>query len=80
MNVRIVRSSCEDFPCCGHGPPPMGDDGGCPVEYENVDTGETWQQWPCASCRAPLPTNSPSALCVGCLERSRDDSFWDQET
>ena len=22
--------TCEDYPCCGHGPPPMGDGGGCP--------------------------------------------------
>ncbi len=47
---------CEDYPCCGHGPPPQGDGGGCPHADGSFD----------CSCGARLPVNSPSALCVRC--------------
>lgn len=34
---------CEDYPCCGHGPPPLGDGGGCP-------TRTTRPGGPCTDC------------------------------
>ncbi len=79
MRVRMVSERCEDYPCCGHGPQPLGDDGGCPIVFENMDTKETWEQWPCASCGRPLPQGNKSALCDACLERSLEDSFWEQD-
>ncbi len=69
--VRIVSSRCEDYPCCGHGPPPLGDSGGCPVKLENVDTGATWEQWPCASCGGLMPKGNRSAICNACGDAVR---------
>ena len=54
---------CEDYPCCGHGPVPQGDGGGCPR-----DTG-AGQVWPCSSCGADLAIGASSSLCGGCLGR-----------
>lgn len=52
-------SRCEDYPCCGHGPPPMGDDGGCPDEDGCFD---------CVLCGGKLPRNASSAICDECRE------------
>lgn len=48
---------CEDYPCCGHGPPPMGDGGGCPDEDGCFD---------CCQCGGKMPKNAPSAICYDC--------------
>jgi len=56
-------SRCEDYPCCGHGPPTgisPGDGGGCPDEDGCFD---------CVECGGKLPNNSPSSICRSC----RDD-------
>ncbi len=79
MNVRKLSERCEDYPCCGHGPAPQGDDGGCPIVFEDVDTGKTWEQWPCASCGVALPIDNKSALCDGCLERALHPDFWEED-
>jgi LSD1 subclass zinc finger protein len=57
----VVSTHCEDYPCCGHGPAPQGDGGGCPTVYS--DGAETFR---CASCRAEMPDNATSALCESC--------------
>lgn len=54
---------CEDYPCCGHGPPPLGDGGGCPRVVESGTEacpeckeglyeapGEEWHATPCQNC------------------------------
>jgi len=58
---------CEDYPCCGHGPAPYGDGGGCPDEHGRFD---------CVECGAKLPRNAPSSICKRCQhERANmDDS------
>jgi hypothetical protein len=67
----LVSTRCEDYPCCGHGPPPMGDGGGCPKRYE--DGTEVWR---CASCGADLKPGASSALCSGCSSRASRDYDW----
>ena len=66
----VVSTRCEDYPCCGHGPAPLGDDAGCPTVYE--DGTETFA---CASCGGELPAGNHSAICDGCHGRaaSRDE-------
>jgi len=61
---------CEDYPCCGHGPPPLGDGGGCPTQY-----ADGTERWPCAQCGVLMPVGHPTAICEGCHERAarRDD-------
>jgi hypothetical protein len=54
---------CEDYPACGHGPPPMGDDGGCPDELGRFD---------CVTCGAKLPRGNHSSICNRCLNRMED--------
>lgn len=54
---------CEDYPCCGHGPAPYGDGGGCP----NADGS-----FNCATCGGKLPKKSRSAICQDCHRRSRE--------
>jgi len=51
-------SRCEDYPCCGHGPPPMGDGGGCPDSDGRYD---------CVLCGAKLPVGASSSICGACL-------------
>ena len=63
---------CEDYPCCGHGPPPMGDGGGCPTV-----TRDGSLRWPCARCGKRLPKKSPSALCAGCQNWYRHHEDYD---
>jgi hypothetical protein len=50
---------CEDFPACGHGPEPYGDDGGCPDEDGCFD---------CVLCYQKLPKNAPSSICTNCRD------------
>ena len=68
--VQVARGTyvarCEDYPCCGHGPAPLGDGGGCP--RTDPDTGAI-EAWPCAQCGAWLPRGATSSLCGGCLGR-----------
>ena len=45
---------CEDYPCCGHGPPPLGDGGGCPDEKGRFD---------CVLCGRKLPRGATSSIC-----------------
>jgi hypothetical protein len=51
---------CEDYPCCGHGPAPLGDDGGCPDEDGRFD---------CVLCHSKLPKNARSSICTTCHKR-----------
>ena len=51
---------CEDYPCCGHGPPPMGDGGGCP---------DSQGRFRCVECGARLPKRARSSICERCLTR-----------
>ena len=58
---------CEDYPCCGHGPAPYGDGGGCP---------DSEGRFNCVLCGRKLPKRATSAICTRCREReSRDDGF-----
>jgi hypothetical protein len=48
---------CEDYPCCGHGPAPLGDSGGCP---------DSEGRFNCVLCGVKLPRGNRSAICNGC--------------
>ena len=53
-------NQCEDYPCCGHGPAPYGDGGGCP----------DWDgRYDCVECGTKMPKFAPSAMCRPCRER-----------
>ena len=63
--------ACEDFPCCGHGPAPMGDGGGCPDSEGRFD---------CTECGGRLARNAPSSICSRCRNRMmshHDDCGYD---
>ncbi len=47
---------CEDYPCCGHGPAPHGDGGGCP---------DTEGRFRCVLCGRKLPRGAASSICSG---------------
>ena len=51
---------CEDYPCCGHGPPPLGDDGGCPDAEGRFD---------CVLCGRKLARRATSSICADCGRR-----------
>lgn len=53
---------CEDYPCCGHGPAPYGDGGGCP---------DSEGRFNCCGCGVKLPRGARSALCEGCRSNPR---------
>lgn len=55
---------CEDYPCCGHGPEPIGDGGGCP---------NSEGQFNCCECGATLPKKALSSICQKCLKHMRDN-------
>lgn len=59
---------CEDYPCCGHGPPPWGDGGGCPDADGRFD---------CVLCGDKLPRGAHSSICSRCSRRRRWD--WDDD-
>ena len=50
---------CEDYPCCGHGPPPMGDSGGCPDERG---------RFACVECGRRMSPGASSSICQSCRE------------
>ncbi len=56
-------SRCEDYPCCGHGPPPLGDDGGCPDEDGCFD---------CVLCGQKLPKDNSKSVCNNCIQSRQD--------
>ena len=53
---------CEDYPACGHGPAPWGDDGGCPDPYGRFE---------CVLCRQRMPAGAHSAICEDCRSDPR---------
>jgi hypothetical protein len=61
---------CEDYPCCGHGPAPYGDGGGCP---------DAQGRFNCVECGRKMPKNSTSAICAKCRTRRyrRSDGDYD---
>ena len=62
--------TCEDFPCCGHGPPPLGDDGGCPDAEGRFD---------CVLCGTKLARGASSSICGGCRSRPFQGGYEDYE-
>lgn len=48
---------CEDYPCCGHGPAPLGDGGGCPDSDGCFD---------CVLCGQKLAKSARSSICRDC--------------
>ena len=65
---------CEDYPCCGHGPPPLGDGGGCP---------DAEGRFNCVLCGYKLAAGATSALCEACcsdrFDRDIDRIFNEEE-
>ena len=66
---------CEDYPCCGHGPPPLGDSGGCPDEEGRFD---------CVLCSKKMERNVSSSICYDCQRNPRmmypdDPDMWEFE-
>lgn len=61
---------CEDYPCCGHGPPPHGDGGGCPDAEGRFD---------CVLCGRKLPRGATSAICTRCRFRGDADEWDDRD-
>lgn len=61
---------CEDYPCCGHGPEPWGDGGGCPDERG---------RFRCVLCGRKLKAGESSSICgtkaCAAAERRRR-AFW----
>ncbi len=59
---------CEDYPCCGHGPPPMGDGGGCPGSQGRFN---------CVTCGRRLVKGATSSICSRCRRRmaNNPDAF-----
>ena len=49
---------CEDYPCCGHGPAPHGDGGGCPDSQGRFD---------CVICGSKLPKGNSRSICNRCM-------------
>lgn len=62
-------SQCEDYPCCGHGPPPLGDGGGCP---------DAEGRFNCVLCGGKLPKGATSSVCKRC--RRNPPPYQDEET
>ncbi len=54
--------TCEDYPCCGHGPPPHGDGGGCPDEQGRFN---------CVLCGGLLARGASSSICLECSSGRR---------
>ena len=59
---------CEDYPCCGHGPAPLGDGGGCP---------DAEGRFKCVLCSRKLPKGARSSICAPC--QRRDSHMSDEE-
>lgn len=59
---------CEDYPCCGHGPAPMGDGGGCP---------DSQGRFGCVECGRKMPSGVTSSICNPCRRTpSAPDEEW----
>ena len=54
-------NKCEDYPCCGHGPAPYGDGGGCPDKQGRFN---------CVTCGKRLKRGYYSAICQACHKRN----------
>ncbi len=54
---------CEDYPCCGHGPPPQGDGGGCPDDEGRFLCSQ--------GCGKLLAAGAVSSICADCLSEIR---------
>ena len=54
---------CEDYPCCGHGPSPMGDGGGCP---------DSEGRFNCVTCGKLLDKGAGSSICGTCQHQMAD--------
>lgn len=67
-------SRCEDYPCCGHGPAPYGDNGGCP---------DAQGRFNCVSCGQKMRRGWRSAICADChrsnARAERDDLGMSQQ-
>jgi hypothetical protein len=60
---------CEDYPCCGHGPAPHGDGGGCP---------DSRGRFECVLCHARMRAGATSSICPRCLKRQqRNPDYFD---
>lgn len=59
--------ACEDYPCCGHGPPP-GDGGGCP---------DSSGRFNCTECGRKLAKGAASSICNKCQKRLFSGDAWD---
>ena len=57
---------CEDYPYCGHGPTPYGDDGGCP---------DAKGSFTCLLCGKRLAKDAPSAIRGGCVRRRQQRMY-----
>ena len=55
---------CEDYPCCGHGPEPYGDGGGCP---------DSKGRFRCVLGNKLMRKGETSAICPACHRREQDD-------
>lgn len=62
--------ACEDYPCCGHGPAPMGDGGGCP---------DSEGRFNCVLCGDKLAKKATSAICSRCRNSRRRRVFDDDD-
>lgn len=62
----VVSTRCEDYPCCGHGPPPQGDGGGCPTRF-----ADGTERFNCQGCGTMLEARATSALCGACRSGRR---------
>lgn len=65
-----MMARCEDYPCCGHGPSPMGDGGGCP---------DAQGRFKCVECGRRMPKSATSAICAKCHRKSSSQSEEDRE-
>ena len=61
---------CEDYPCCGHGPEPYGDGGGCP---------DSEGRFNCVECGRRMPRGATSAICGTCRVRYETDRDYECE-
>lgn len=72
LHAFFVLKACEDFPCCGHEPLPMGAPGCPPTNTDGLQVGMR------CICGAFVPSSSSSSLCRKCLETAiREDNPYD---
>lgn len=65
-----MSNYCEDYPCCGHGPAPLGDGGGCPDEQG---------RFKCVLCNITMPKGHTSAICSKCRNNPRRRMRYEDE-